>query len=276
LQFSVANLFNIAFGALMTLGAFFAYATNVAGPDIWVSAAIAALGIALVTVILGKLIYRPFVQRARRFGQGVEAAVILVSFGVSVIIQYSVGAIWGDASTVNYRLGFSPAVVSVNGFYLTWVGIASVGVAAVLCVALAVLLRLTQLGRAMRATAGNESLARACGIPVERILDACWLVSGAFCGLAGVLLVLDIGSLTTGTGSNELLIIMAAAIVGGIGSPLGAVVGALIVSIGSEIAAAYLSPNLKYVYAFALLCLVLLFRPAGVLGSAARRKGVAR
>jgi branched-subunit amino acid ABC-type transport system permease component len=276
LQFGIGNLFNLAFGALMTLGAFFAYEVNAAGLGIWQSGAIAGVGLGLFSILLGRGIYRPFTKRARRFGKGVAAAVIMVSFGVAVIVQYGVQAIWGASTTYSYSVGVSPPAVSAGGFVLTWQAIASLVVSAVLCTMLGVLLRFTQFGRAMRATSGNERLARSSGVPIERILDASWLISGAFCGVAGVLLVLDIGTLNSFTGSDQLLLVIAGAIVGGIGSPLGAVIGAVLISVVSEIAAGYVSPDLKYVIAFALLLLTLLFRPSGIVGSTARAKAVVK
>lgn len=276
MQFGIANLFNLAFGALMTLGAFLAYAVNAAGLGIWLSAAVAAIGVGALSVTMGRGVYRPFVRRARRFGKGVEAAVIMVSFGVAVIVQYSITAIWGAGTAYGYRVGVSGVAVSAGGFSLTWSGIASLAVTAVLCLLLGAFLRFTQFGRAMRATAGNESLARSSGVPVERVLDLSWLISGAFCGLAGVLLVLDIGSLNSFTGSTQLLLVIAGAIVGGVGSPFGAVLGAGIVSVVSEIAAGYIAPDLKYVVAFALLVIALLFRPSGIVSTTARAKVMAK
>jgi len=276
MQFGIGNLFNLAFGALMTLGGFFAYVVNAAGLGLWLSAAIAAVGLGVVSVLMGRAIYRPFTLRARRFGKGVEAAVIMVSFGVAVMVQYSIQAIWGASTVYGYRVGVSAVALSANGFVLTWQGVASLIVTAALCALLGSFMRFTQFGRAMRATAGNEALARSSGVPVDRILDVSWLISGAFCGLAGVLLVLDIGTLDSFTGSDQLLLVIAGAIVGGVGSPLGAVLGAGLVSVVSEIAAGYISPDLKYVVAFALLVLTLLFRPSGLVGSTARAKVLAK
>lgn len=276
MQFGIANLFNLAFGALMTLGAFLAYAANAAGLGIWPSAAIGAIGVGVVSVLMGRSVYRPFAKRARRFGKAAEAAVIMVSFGIAVIVQYGIQAIWGATTTYVYKVGVSAVAVSANGFSFTWLGVASLIVTAALCLLLGGSLRYTQFGRAMRATAGNESLARSSGVPVERVLDASWLISGTFCGLAGVLLVLDVGSLNSFSGSTQLLLVIAGAIIGGVGSPLGAVVGATIVSVVSEIAAGYISPDLKYVVAFGLLVVALLFRPSGLVSGTARAKVMAK
>lgn len=276
MQFGIANLFNLSFGALMTLGAFLAYVANVAGLGIWLSAVVAAVGVALISMLMGRRIYQPFVWRARRFGRGVEAAVIMVSFGLAVIVEYTIQAIWGASTVYNYNVGVSAVAVSANGFTLTWLGITSLAVTALLCLALGSFLRFTQFGRAMRATAGNESLARASGVPVVRVLEVSWLISGALCGLAGVLLALDIGSLNSFIGTTQLMLVIAGAIVGGIGSPLGAVLGAGIVSVVSEIAAGYISPDLKYVVAFGLLVVALLFRPSGIVSSTARAKVLAK
>lgn len=86
----------------------------------------------------------------------------------------------------------------------------------------------TRLGKAMRATAANRSLAQASGIATERVVDAAWLISGVLCGLAGVVLVLNTSAFQSTTGSGFLVVIIAAAMLGGVGRPTGAMVGALV------------------------------------------------
>ena len=115
----------------------------------------------------------------------------------------------------------------------------------------------------MRATSDDAELARSCRHPDDRVVSAAWLLSGLLAGLAGVALAMDLGTFDSNTGGSFLLIIVAAAVFGSVGEPYGAVVGALVIGIASELAA-IVSPDLKDVVAFALLVLVLLVRPDGL------------
>jgi branched-subunit amino acid ABC-type transport system permease component len=101
------------------------------------------------------------------------------------------------------------------------------------------------------------------------------MISGALCGASGVVLVMNTTSFTTTTGANFLLIIAAAAIVGGVGRPYGAMIGAVVIGLGTEVSAVFVSPSYKDVVAFVILVLVLLFRPQGVIPGASSAGGVA-
>jgi branched-chain amino acid transport system permease protein/neutral amino acid transport system permease protein len=136
-----------------------------------------------------------------------------------------------------------------------------------------VLLSYTRLGKAMRATASNAALARSCGIRTDRIIDLTWLISGALCGASGVVLAINTTSFTSTTGGNYLLVIAAAAILGGIGRPYGAMLGALVIGLSTEVSAVYINPSYKSVVAFGLLVVVLLVRPSGILPGSTSAKG---
>jgi branched-subunit amino acid ABC-type transport system permease component len=140
-------------------------------------------------------------------------------------------------------------------------------------IAVQVLLRVTPLGRAMRATAADKELAANCGIPTDRVTDVAWLMSGFLCGLGGVALAIQLGAFEPTTAGDFLVIIVAAAVLGGIGRPVGAMLGALIVSVTSEAVATAISPVYKSVAGLALLILVLLARPAGILSFGRVRAG---
>jgi len=139
-------------------------------------------------------------------------------------------------------------------------------------VSIRLLLTRTKLGRAMRATATDESLARACGIPVRRVTDAAWLISGALCGIAGVVLDMSVTGWSVFTGQGLLITIVAAAVVGGIGQPYGAMLGALVLGVASEVIAGLTQPSYKDVVAFVILVVVLLVRPRGLLSEIAIKK----
>ena len=149
-------------------------------------------------------------------------------------------------------------------------------VAVVAMAAVHLLLRMTKLGLAMRATAADVSLTRSCGVSPARTRAVAWLVSGALCGLCGVLLGIGEGSFSSTTGSDFFITLAAAAVLGGIGKPYGAMLGALVIGIMSQAAAAVISPSYKTIAAWIILIAVLVLRPQGILAEfAAERELVA-
>lgn len=269
LQFGISNLFNLAFGATMTAAAFVAYFCNNAGLNIWISLAFGTLAASVLSFLLNRGIYLPFKRRATS-----KFTMIMVTLGVGIILQFGIEAIWGgDNFSYNMAAGRS---VHVAGMLFTTTQLIVIAIAAVTAAAVHVLLRYTRLGKAMRAVAVNERLARNCGISVRAVVDSTWLLSGALCGLAGVVLVMDVQVLNAGSGSDFFILIIAAAVLGGIGSASGAIVGSIIIGVVAEVAAGFINPQFKDISAFIILAVVLLLRPTGVFSSIATAKEVAR
>lgn len=269
LQFGISNLFNLAFGATMTAAAFVAYVCNAAGLNIWVSLVLGSLAASLLSFLLNRGIYTPYKGRATsRF------TMIMVTLGVGIIIQFGIEAIWGgDNFSYNMLTGRS---VRIAGMLFTTTQLIVIAIAAVAAAAVHILLRYTRLGKAMRAVAMNERLARNCGIPVKAVVDSTWLLSGALCGLAGVVLVMDVQVLNSNSGDNFLILIVAATVLGGIGSAYGAIVGSIIIGVVAEVTAGFINPEFKDISAFIILAAVLLLRPTGVISSIASAKEIAR
>ena len=269
LQFGISNLFNLAFGATMTAGAFVAYVCNAAGLNIWVALVLGSLSASLLSFLLNRGIYIPFRRRATSM-----FTMIMVTLGIGIIIQYGIEAIWGgDNFSYNMAAG---RPVHVAGMLFTTTQLTVIAIAAVAAAGVHILLRYTRLGKAMRAVAVNERLARNCGIPVRAVIDSTWLLSGALCGLTGVVLVMDVQVLNSGSGDDFLILIVAATVLGGIGSAYGAMVGALIIGLVAELAAGFINPQFKDISAFIILAAVLLLRPTGVISSIASAKEMAR
>jgi branched-chain amino acid transport system permease protein len=143
--------------------------------------------------------------------------------------------------------------------------IAAIAIAAM--VSLFALLHLTPIGRQMRAIADNADLARACGIRSGRVLIALWAVVGVLCALGGMMF--GVKAVVMPELGWELLIpAFAAMILGGIGSPAGAVAGGVLLGIAAELSVPLVGPSYKIAVAFAVLLLVLLVRPHGLFGKA--------
>jgi branched-chain amino acid transport system permease protein/neutral amino acid transport system permease protein len=257
LQFGVSSIFNLAFGDVMTVSAFVAYAVNVdGGQSFWLALAAGAATGAVVSVLISRLIYAPFLRRGTsRF------AMVMVSLAVAVIAQNAIQAIAG-AGYRSYRQAQGSSL-HILGMILTPYQLVIIAVAIASMLALHLLLRFTRIGKALRATAADAELARSCGIDTERVTTLAWALSGVLCGLGGVTLGLNLASFDFTFGNAFLLIIVAAAVFGSMGQPYGAMTGAVVIGMASEIAAIW-TPELKQVVAFAILVLVLVVRPNGL------------
>ncbi|HLH67371.1 MAG TPA: branched-chain amino acid ABC transporter permease [Solirubrobacteraceae bacterium] len=269
LQFSVTNVFNLAYGSVMTISGFVAYWLNSSGLDIWLAMAVAALAGGVLSVAINEVIYEPFIRHGvNLFGM------VIITISVGLICDHALQAIVGP-SFFSYNAPAGKALHFAD-LVLTRQELAIIAIALVVTSLVQVALQFTRLGRAMRGVSVNPSLARACGVPTRQVIALAWFLSGVLAGIGGVALFLDISTFTATTGSEFLIVIIAAAVLGGIGSPRGAVLGALVVGIVTEVGAAYWNAELKDVLAFSVLILVLLVRPQGLFAQLAIERAVAR
>lgn len=268
LQFGVTNILNLAFGDVMTASAFVAYYVNQAGGDLTESLIAGAVFGAIASWALNRFVYTPFVRRGTKlFGM------VVVTLSVGTILQNLLLAAFG-ASFFSYTVGHTREY-HVIGMTFTVTQLVIIAISVAMMAVMQGVLTWTKLGKAMRATSANAALARVSGIDTDRVIDLAWLMSGAMCGLAGVVLVLNTTTFEASTGSSFLVIIVAAAVLGGIGRPAGAMVAAVMVGLVTEVAAAYITPSFKEVIAFSVLVIALLLRPQGLFGQASAVREVA-
>jgi branched-subunit amino acid ABC-type transport system permease component len=188
----------------------------------------------------------------------------MVTLGLSLIINYAIQAVSHNNIYQFAVLPSSP--FQLGSILITHTQLVIVFISIGVLVALTSLLRLTKIGKALRAMAADPDLARACGIRTGRIVVLTWLLSGFLCGLAGVVYIINAQSVGYTTGQLFLPLVVAAAILGGAGSPLGAVAASLIMGIVTEIVAAFGSEAYSTVAGFGILVIVLLSRPGAVRG----------
>jgi branched-subunit amino acid ABC-type transport system permease component len=256
LQFGVSNIFNLAYGDTMTVAAFVAYLADRAGLGLWAAMLTGAATGAVTSVLISRMIFVPFLRRGTsRF------TMVMVSLALAVILQNAIQAVAGT-SYRSYAEGQGRSL-HLAGMILTPYQLVIIGVAAASMLALHLLLRFTRAGKALRATAADPELARSCGIATGRVITAAWALSGALCGLGGVALALNLATFDFTFGNAFLLIIVAAAVFGSVGEPYGAMVGAVVIGMASELAAIW-TPALKQVVAFVILAIILLVRPNGL------------
>jgi branched-chain amino acid transport system permease protein/neutral amino acid transport system permease protein len=262
LQFGVTDVLNLAYGAVMIAGAYIAYVINQAGLNIWVGLVVAVVACSAGSVLLNSGIYTPFQRRG-----ATPITMVIVSLGMTLIIEFGTQAIAGGTS-VSYTMAQGPSV-RAGGLVLTAVQLVVIGLSVLVMIGTHVLLRYTRLGKAMRATAANKTLARNCGIRTSRVITLTWAITGALCGLAGVIFAMDAGSFDATSTDLFLILILAATFLGGPGQAYGAMLGAVVIGLATEISAAYITPSYKYVVAFVALLLMLGIRPTGLLGARA-------
>jgi branched-chain amino acid transport system permease protein/neutral amino acid transport system permease protein len=231
---------------------------NKAGISIWVGMVAGALFGAVFSFLLNRIVYAPFMRKGTSY-----LGMVIVSLAISLMIANLLLPIVGYYS-VSYQES-TGSLIRIGAILLTTNQIAIIGIAVVLMLAIHGLLRYTRLGKAMRATAANPTLARNCGIPTQRVIDSVWLITGALCGMAGVVAALNSDSFAIALGSGFLITALAAAVLGGAGQPYGAMIGAVIIGLITELSAAKFSPEYKDVVAFGILVLVMVLRPQGLL-----------
>jgi branched-subunit amino acid ABC-type transport system permease component len=260
LQFAVTDVLNLAFASIMTVGAFVAYWINQAGVSVWLGLIVAMAACSALSVLLNLVVYSPFQRRGSS-----PITIVIVSLGMALIIEFSVQAIVGGVN-VSYTMG-QGTTYDAGGLTLTTVQLAIMAISVIVMVAVHVLLRYTKLGKTMRATAANRSLARNCGIRTSRVITTTWALTGALAGLAGTVFAIDIGSFGPTSTDLFVVLILAAVFLGGPGNAYGAMLGALLIGLSTDVSAAYIQPDYKYVIAFVALLATLALRPSGLLGA---------
>jgi neutral amino acid transport system permease protein len=261
LVYGILKLVNFAHGDFLTFGAYMAYLMNVT----WGVPLVFGIFFAMaLTALLGMLFERVMWGPMRRRKAGL-LQLLLMSIGLAFLIRYSIQYAWGteirsldvnDIATVDFlglRIGRTEFIVIIVGF-------------AVL-IATGLILKLSLLGKQMRALADNLDLAETTGIDTSRVILYTWLFAGALAGLAGVLAgaVTDVRP-TLGFGL--LLPIFAAVIMGGIGDAFGALAGGIVLGLVIEWSTLYIDFRWKTAIGFAVLIVVLIVRPQGIFGRA--------
>ena len=260
LQFAVTNILNLAYAAVMTVSMYAAYAANNAGVNVWIAAPAGIAAGALVSVLLNSLVYTPFQRRGSS-----PIAMVIVSLGMTLILEFGTQALAG-ATNVSYNMS-QGATVKLGSIELTVVQLVIIGLSIVVMLLVHGLIRYSKLGKAMRATAANPNLARNCGIRTRHVIVLTWLISGALCGLAGVTFAMNSGTFGATSTDLFLVLILAAVFLGGPGEPYGAMLGALVIGLATEMSAAVIVSDYKDVIAFVILLAMLAVRPTGLLGA---------
>lgn len=263
LVFGILKFANFAVGALLTFGAYAGFVANVQfGWPLPLAAAFAALCVALASIIADALVF----ERLRERG---SITLLVASMGVSLVVENICRFFFGNAAR-SFDVTLARPI-RWQGLRINQEQIVTASVVIVALILVHLLLTASPLGRAMRAVADNPALAAVRGVERRTVARIAWALTGALLGIAGVLAGLD-RAIDPLMGWNYQIPIFAAAILGGLGSPLGAVAGALMIGIAEEMSALILPTNYRQAVSFTVILLLLLFRTNGLFGAKAVRK----
>ncbi|MBF2087305.1 MAG: branched-chain amino acid ABC transporter permease [Synechococcales cyanobacterium K44_A2020_017] len=254
--YGILRLANFAHGDLMTLGAYLTLVANLNGLNIWLSMIVGAIGTILVALICEQLLWAP--MRDRR---ATPTTLIIISIGLALFLRNGIILFWGG-SNQSYDLPIT-AALDVWGIRIKYYNLVVVALSAVVILGLHYLLQHTKTGKAMRAVADNIDLARVSGIDVERVVIWTWVIAAGLTALSGGLYGL-ITAVRPNMGWFLILPMFASVILGGIGNPYGAILGALVIGMVQELSVPLLGAQYKLGVALGMMILVLLIRPQGI------------
>jgi branched-chain amino acid transport system permease protein/neutral amino acid transport system permease protein len=261
-QFGVTDVLNLAYASVMIACAFIALVVNHSGQSVWVGLVVGAVAGAVISLVINRYIYAPFQRRGTS-----EIGVVIVSLGVLLIIEFTVQALQGP-NNASYTMTQGTSF-AIGGLLLTTVQFVIIGLSVAFMIGLHLMLRYTRFGKAMRATAADRTLARNCGIRTDRVVTLACLLTGALCGVAGTVFAINAGSFGATSADLFLVLILAAVYLGGPGQPYGAMVGAVVIGVATEVSAVFITSDYKYAAAFIILLVILAVRPRGLFGAGA-------
>ena len=263
LLFGVLKFPNFAVGAMMTVAAYLAFALNAQlGWPLLPASAAAALAMGVICIGIDQVTFKPLRERG-------AITLMVASLGLGFILENIARFAYGNSArsfVVELARPFRFADVRMNHEQMITIAVASAAMAAMY-----VLLTRLPMGRAMRAVADNPALALVRGIESPRVIRWTWFIAGILLGVGGVLVGMD-RALEPPMGSNYVISVFGAAILGGLGSPLGAFAGALIIGVVSELSTLVIAPNYRIGVPLAAIAVILVFRPQGLFGQPYIRK----
>ncbi len=265
--YGIAKMLNFAHGDVIMVGAYISYCvTSYLGLPPLVSVVAAMAACTLLGIIIEGLAYKPL--------RGVPSlAVLITAIGVSYFLQNAAQLIWGSAPKIYPSIVTMKPVELFGGqIIITGQVLVTVAVSVLIMVGLTLFTGKTKAGKSMRAVSEDRDAAQLMGINVNRTISTTFAIGSALAAVAGVLLCSTVPTLMPTTGSMPGIRAFTAAVFGGIGSIPGAMLGGILLGIIETFSKAYLSTEFSDAIVFLVLILVLLVKPAGLLGKQVQEK----
>ncbi len=257
--YGIAKMLNFAHGDVIMIGGYISFcAMSYLGLPAWVAVLLAMLVCTVLGVIIEGLAYKPL-------RSATSLAVLITAIGVSYFLQNAALLIW-KADTKVYPSVISGSLKLFDGqLTIPYVALLTIAACIVIMIALTVFTSKSRIGKAMRACSEDKGAAQLMGINVNRTISLTFAIGSALAAIAGVLLCSSYYTLNPTTGSMPGIKAFTAAVFGGIGSIPGAFLVGILLGVIESIAKAYI-PNLANAIVFAVLIIVLVVKPSGLLG----------
>ena len=262
--YGVILLINFAHGEIYMLGAFFAVTfISFMGLPFYAAFLLSMACCSICGMLLDIVAYRPLRQSPR-------LAALITAIGMSIFLQNLALVIWGSRPKP-FPHGALPAffgktAVSFGGVNLSWFHLFIFTVTIVMMTGLNIIIKKTRWGKAMRAVAQNQTMAALAGINVNRVISFTFALAGALGGAAGIMVGAYYNSLYPTMGYIAGVKAFAAAVLGGIGSVPGAMLGGVILGVAEAFGAGYLSSLYRDGISYAVMIIVIILIPAGLFG----------
>ncbi|MCW6652699.1 branched-chain amino acid ABC transporter permease [Aerococcaceae bacterium NML210727] len=263
--YGTIRLINFAHGDVYMMGAFFGfYLVNTMGINVYVALVLSMLFCALLGVVIERVAYKPLRKSTR-------VAALITAIGVSYLLQnamiYFVGA-----EVKAFPSPIKTHVFEVFGIIINSKQLLVFGVTVALMATLQFIVRYTKMGKAMRAVAVDEEAAQLMGIDVDRVISFTFALGSGLAGIAGILVGIYYNSISATMGTTPGLKAFVAAVVGGIGSIPGAMIGGYLIGVLETIVSFLGGSTYKDAAVYALLIIILLVLPAGLFGKNVKEK----
>jgi len=265
--YGIAKMLNFAHGDVIMVGAYLIFcATQYWGIPVLPALLIAMISCTLLGMTIEKLAYSPL-------RKATSLAVLITAIGVSYLLQNLAQLIWTPNPKIFPQLIPVDSIKLFNGqLVIKGVTLVTIVINVIIMIVLTIFISRTKLGKAMRCVSEDRGAAELMGISVNRTISLTFAIGSALAAIAGLLLCSSYPKLVPTTGSVPGIKAFTAAVFGGIGSIPGAMLGGVLLGIIEILGIAYISTELSDAIVFAVLIIVLLVRPSGLLGKAAREK----
>ena len=262
--YGIAKLINFAHGDVIMVGAYISFISMKFGLPWWLAVIISIVVCAILGVVMEKVAYKPLRNASR-------ISLLITAIGISYLLQNLFQLIFG-ANPQPYHAFITLPALNLGGisiqanYYITF------SVSVVLMILLTLFVNKTTMGKAMRAVSEDEGAAKLMGINVDTTISLTFAIGCALAAIAGILYANCYPMINPTLGSLPGIKAFIAAVLGGIGSIPGAVLGAFILGMVEAMTKAYISSQLTDTIVFAILILMLVFKPAGILGKNVKEK----
>ena len=257
--YGIAKMLNFAHGDVIMIGGYMAFcSTSYLGWPVIPSVLFSIIVCTMLGIIIERLAYKPLRDAS-------SLAVLITAIGVSYLLQNAALLIWSSNPKAFPNMVNLPNLV-IGGIQISSVAIVTIIACIVIMIALTMFTTRTKLGKAMRAVSEDKGAAQLMGINVNATISMTFAIGSGLAAIAGVLLCSAYPTLMPTTGAMPGIKAFTAAVFGGIGSIPGAMLGGILLGIIEIFAKAYISTQLSDAIVFAVLIIVLIVKPTGLLG----------